>query len=158
MNNAYQTLSEIFREIGILNSINTLAQWDNDVTMPKGSYKLKQDQMMFLSDQIYQRLHSTKINDLIHQAENENLNDWQIANLRQMKKQYLNNQAVDQSLLAAITKATLECELNWREARTNNDFKLFAKHFAPVLKLTQEISQRKAEMFKLSPYDALLDG
>jgi carboxypeptidase Taq len=158
MKNAYQILSNIFREIGILRSISTLAQWDNDVTMPKGSHKLKQDQMMFLSDQIYQRLHSTKVNDLIHQAENENLNDWQADNLHQMKKQYLNNQALDQDLLSAITKATLECELNWREARANNDFKLFAKYFAPVLKLTQEISQRKAEMFKLSAYDALLDS
>ena len=156
MKNAYDNLNAIFREIGVLQSISSLAQWDNDVTMPKSSSPLKQEQMIFLSGQIYQRINNPEIADLI--AASENLNDWQKANLEIIKRKYLRNKAVDQNLVERTTKAALECELNWRDARKNNDFKLFAKHFSPLLKLIQETSAREAEVLNLSPYNALLDN
>lgn len=153
---AYDLLSNIFREIGVLKSISSLAQWDNDVIMPKGGVSLRSDQMIFLSGQIYQRLNDPKIAELIDQS--EGLDDWQQANLNQIKKQYLRNKALDQKLVESLTKASLECELNWRDARKNNDFKLFSKYFSSVLKLTQEISEREGSLLNLSPYDALLDS
>ena len=158
MQKAYDNLKKYFKEIGLLQSISTLAQWDNDVTMPVGGSILRQEQMMLLSGKIYQKLNNPKIAELIDKSENENLDDWQLANIRKIKRQYLHNQALDKNLVEATTKATLECEINWRSARKNNDFKLFAKYFAPLLKLIKETSQRKAELLKLSPYDALMDS
>ncbi len=158
MQKAYDNLKQHFKEIGLLQSISTLAQWDNDVTMPVGGASLRQEQMMFLSGKIYQKLNNPQIAELIDKSESEDLNDWQLANIRKIKKQYLHNKALDKDLVEATTKATLECELNWRESRKNNDFKLFAKYFAPVLKLVQETSKRKAELLNISAYDALLDS
>lgn len=156
MQNAYDKLTSCFKEIGILQSISSLAQWDNDVTMPKEGYRLRQDQMMFLSGQIYQRLNNPKIAELIDKC--ENLDEWQQANLNLIRKSYLRNKAVDQKLVEETTKASLNSELHWREARKNNDFKLFSKYFSPLLKLVQETSNREAEVLNLSPYDALLDS
>ncbi len=155
MQNAYNSLTSIFKEIGILQSISSLAQWDNDVIMPKGGASLRSDQMIFLSGQIYQRLNNSNIANLIEDS--VDLTDWQQANLVKIKRLYLRNQAVDQKLVEATTKTALECELNWRDARKNNDFKLFAKYFSPLLKLVQETSLREAEMLNLSQYNALLD-
>ncbi len=150
-------LNRYFKELGILSSISSLVQWDNDVMMPKGSASLRQEHMMFLSGEHYQLLNNPKFDELIARAETEVLDDWQKANINNIKRQCLHNKAVDKALVEASTKASLACELNWRDARKNNDFKLFAKYFLPVLKLTQEISQRKAELLSLSPYDSLLD-
>ncbi len=158
MQKAYENLKQYFKEIGLLQSISTLAQWDNDVTMPVGGATLRQEQMMFLSGKIYQKLNNPLIGELIDKSGSEDLNDWQLANIRKIKREYLHNQALDKKLVEATTKASLECEINWRSARKNNDFKLFAKYFAPLLKLIQETSDRKAESLKISAYDALLDS
>lgn len=156
MQDSYKILSSIFKEIGILQSISALSQWDNDVFMPKKSFGLKQDQMVFLSGQMYQRLTDPKIAELIENC--TNLDGLEQANLDIIKKKYLRNKAVDQHFVEKITKAGLECELNWRNARKNNDFKLFSLHFKPLLTLVQEMSLREAEVLKLSPYNALLDS
>lgn len=156
MQDSYKDLSSIFKEIGILQSISALSQWDNDVFMPKKSFGIKQDQMVFLSAQIYQRLNNPKIEELIESC--SNLDELQQANLAIIKKKYLRNKAVDQELVEKITKSALECELNWRDARKNSNFKLFALHFKPLLKLVQEMSAREAEALNLSPYNALLDS
>lgn len=158
MQKAYSHLKHHFKEIGLLQSISSLANWDNNVIMPTGGSSLRQEQLMFLSGKIYQKLNDPKLLELISKSEEEDLDDWQIANIRNIKKQYIHNQALDQKLVEATTKASIECEFNWRSARENNDFKLFAKHFSPLLKLVQETSIRKAEMLDLDPYDALLDS
>ena len=157
-NIAYQNLAKYFKEITILNSISALASWDNSVMMPKGGASLRQEQMVYLSNQAYQLMNNPLIEELIGKAEEEILSAWQKANITKIKRDFLHNKAIDQQLVEASTKAALACEMNWRDARANNDFKLFAQYFAQVLKLTQEISLRKAELLNLSPYDALLDS
>ncbi|MEK6734542.1 MAG: carboxypeptidase M32, partial [Pseudomonadota bacterium] len=157
MINAYQNLEEIFKEIGILKSITSLAQWDNDCYMPLDGSFLRQEQMVFLTSQIHQRITNPKIQDLILSAEEEELNGWEQANLRNIKREYIHNNAIDEDLAKQLTKARLVCEINWREARENNDYNNFKKYFKPLLNLIQEVSIRKAEILKLSPYDVLLD-
>ncbi len=152
---AYFQLENFYKEIGILNSISALAQWDNDVYMPKGGLNTRTEQMIFLSQQIHQRIINPKIIEL---AENcKNLDLWQQRNVELIKKSYLINKALDQNLIQEITKSCLECEANWREARKSNNFKLFSVYFKKQLKLIQEKSQILAEILSLSQYDALLD-
>lgn len=153
---AYAELSEIFREIGILQSISSSIKWDYSVMMPKNSSNLKQEQLSFLSSAIYQKLNDPKIPELIDKC--KDLNQWQEANLNIIKKKHLKNKATDKELVEKLTKASICCEFNWREARKNQDFKLFSQHFKPLLKILQEISIRQAETLNLSPYDALLDS
>lgn len=154
---ANQKLIEYYQKIGILQSVVSLLQWDNSVMMPTGGAALRGEQLTLLSQEIYRLSSSTKLGDLIADAEDEALDAWQLANLNLIKKNYLYNQALDETLVKAFTKASLACELNWREARKANNFKLFAKYFAEVLTLTQEKASRLAESFNLSKYDVLLD-
>jgi carboxypeptidase Taq len=155
---ANNRLNEYFKEIGILQSIQSLLRWDNDVMMPKGGATLRSEQLMYLSTKTYRCLNDPKLAELIFETESESLNEWEQANVALIKHQYLQNKAVDEALVKATTKASLACELNWRDAKINNDFKLFASPFKELLKLTKETAIRTGELFNLSPYDALLDS
>lgn len=154
---AKQQLKSLYKSIGILRSIQRLVQWDADVMMPIGSSSLRAQHLEFLSCEIYQKLSNSRIEDLICKAENENLGKWDQANLRLIKKEYQQNKLLDKNFVAAYTKACFTCEVNWREARKNNNFQLFAKYFKEVLSLTKEKAQRKAEASDFSLYDSLLD-
>jgi len=154
---ANKKLAEYYKEIGILNSINSVLHWDNNVMMPSGGANLRSTQLTYLSTKLYQLLNNPELEDLISKAENEDSSDIEKANINLIKRQYNDNKSVDEKLLNALTKASLTCELNWREARKENNFKLFSQHFKELLKLTQEKAIRKGELENLSPYDALLD-
>ncbi len=155
---AYSKLEEIFKRIGTLNSIQALVSWDNNVMLPKGATSSCAMQMTYLSGESYKLLNDPSLENLIEDASEENLNDWQKANLSHIKYQYLCNKVVDEKFVKEKTNLSLTSEFNWREARKNNNFKLFAQHVKPLLKLVQEEASRRGELFNLSPYDALLDG
>ena len=140
---ANKKLAEYYKEIGILNSINSVLHWDNNVMMPSGGANLRSTQLTYLSTKLYQLLNNPELEDLISKAENEDSSDIEKANINLIKRQYNDNKSVDEKLLNALTKASLTCELNWREARKENNFKLFSQHFKELLKLTQEKAIRK---------------
>ncbi len=154
---AYNQLELIFKEIGLIQSLAALGQWDNSVTMPKGGSNLKQEQLAYLSELKSHKIHNPQLNDLVAEAELESLNDWQVANLRKIKNICLHEQAIDSKLAAELIRAKLKCESSWVAARQNNDFKIFTKSFSPLLQLIKEVAQVKAEILNKTQYNALLD-
>src|SRR3546814_13594735 len=74
-----------------------------------------------------------------------------------MRRQWSHATALTPALVDARSRATAACEMVWRKARADSDFKAFAKAFRPVLDLTREVAAAKADAFGLRPYDALLD-
>ncbi len=74
-----------------------------------------------------------------------------------MRHHWVHATAVPQSLVSALTKAANETEMVWRTARKKNNFRQFAAHFTPLLKLIRESAEAKAAALGVSPYDALLD-
>ena len=98
--------------------------------------------------------------DLLAQADqgSDHLDDWQRANLREMRRIYLHAAAVPADLVEASSRAVSRAELVWREARQNSDFALLLPHLSQVLAFQRQIGQAKGEALGLSPYDALLDS
>lgn len=154
---ANDKLEKYCAELSNLYDIRSLLQWDNSVTMPVKGASYRANQMAFISAQIYQRLHNPYLLELIERAKEEDLNPWQQANIHNIYRKYLHNKALDHNLVEESTKLYLICEMNWREAVKQNNFKLFANSFKDVVKISQEISQRKSQLLELSPYDSLLD-
>lgn len=126
--------------------------------MPENSGEPRGEQMAALAEVSHEIITSPALGDLFAKTEGDkNLNDWQQANLREMKRAWQHETAVPADLVSALTKACHESELFWRKARKENDFKSFAPYQANVLKLVRESANAKAEALKLSPYNALLD-
>ncbi len=115
----FETTSNIYEAMSILG-------WDNSVMMPAGSAEDRAKQQSTLGAIAHQIITAPEIKDLLDSAEkNEarDLDDWQKSNLRLMRNEWVHNNAVPEKLLTEFTMASSECEMRWRTAKADNDFK-----------------------------------
>jgi carboxypeptidase Taq len=90
-------------------------------------------------------------------AEGEELDEWQQANLQEMKRRHAQATAIPPDLVEAIARTTTTCEMIWRDARAKSDFADLAPSLAEVVRLTRAQAEALGTAQGLSPYDALLD-
>src|SRR4030095_3151309 len=91
------------------------------------------------------------------QANTQGLEDGQVANLREMRRQRDHAIATPVSLVSRLAKATSKAEAQWLEARRQGKFELFAPHLEEVVHLMRDKSALLGQALNLAPYDALVD-
>lgn len=157
---AYRTLETRFRQVSSLDGAAAILHWDAATVMPEGASEVRADHLAALAEVSHQKLTAEDMPGLFAAAAQEaaQLESWQQANLREMKHRYLHASALPQDLVAALTRARIASEHQWRSSRETNDYASFAPRFAEVLKLTREAAQAKGEALQLTPYEGLLDG
>ena len=85
------------------------------------------------------------------------LEDWQIANLREMRRQRDFAIATPVALVSRLAKAASKAEAKWLYARETGKFEDFAPHLEEVVHLVRDKAQLLGQSRNLSPYDALVD-
>src|ERR1700745_3136759 len=97
--------------------------------------------------------------DLLARAERgrADLDPWRAANLREMRHAWLHDSALPPDLVEARTRATSACEMAWREAKKNADFKSLLPSLSEVLAVMRRGGEAKDAALGTSLYDALLD-
>jgi carboxypeptidase Taq len=90
-------------------------------------------------------------------ADEEPLDDWQRANLREMRREWRRATALPEALVRDLSLAAARCEHAWRAQRPANDWQGFLANFRPVLALVREEAALLAGHTGLARYDALLD-
>ena len=157
--NAYNELESTFRRAYALKGASSILHWDNATMMPSGAGDVRSEQLAALAEASHEIITHPKLSDLFSKAESkkDHLDEWQQANLREMKRAWQHETAVPAKLVSDLTKACHESELFWRKARKENNFKDFIPYQEKVLRLVRESAQAKADAMGLSPYDALLD-
>ena len=159
MASAYTQLEARFSKIALLGEAIGMLSWDQSVLMPKGGAAARGDQIAALSVIRHDMLTDTALSNLLDEAAEDNgLDSWQAANLREMRRKWVHAAAVPADLVEAISKASNACETVWRSARRDSDFASVVPAFAEVLTLTQRMGEAKAAAFGCSLYDALLDA
>ncbi len=156
---AYLKLASKFDTITNIQNAMAILGWDNSVMMPIGSSSDRAKQQATLGAIAHQIIVSSEVKELLDaaQAEGKDLDEWQKANLKLIKNLWVHNNAVPEDLLKQFTIAGSECEMRWRTAKADNDFKTFAIFLKKVLKLSREIAELKSKALGVSKYDALLD-
>src|SRR5277367_5602904 len=135
----YQELSHRFRRLGLLGDALSVLNWDTAAMMPDGAAAVRADQAATLSVLIHEQQTDPRIGELLAAAEAQpGLDDWQRANLVEMRRDYLHATAVPADLVERLSKAASECEMAWRTARPANDFAGLLPHLRRVLELTRE--------------------
>lgn len=158
MTMAYPLLEKKFKKIHTLGDASAMLQWDMASMMPKGGAQARAEQMAVLATLRHSLLTDEETGDLLARAETEGrLDDWQVANLREMQREYQHATALDEGLVEKISRATSACEQVWRDARAEGDFKKVLPRLRDVLTLTREAAAAKSEKLGVSKYDALLD-
>src|SRR5690606_20132345 len=77
--------------------------------------------------------------------------------LNELKREYVAQSCLPSELVQRQTQANMRCEQLWRELRPKNDWKGFEASLQEVIQLAREEAQLRADVQKLSPYDALME-
>jgi carboxypeptidase Taq len=154
----YQELSQRFRRLGLLGDALAVLNWDTAAMMPDGGAAARAEQSAALSVQIHELATAPRVAELLASASDAGgLDDWQRANLAEMRRLHVHATAVPVDLVERLSKASSACEMAWRTARPANDFAGLLPKLRLVLDLTREQAAAKAAALGCAPYDALLD-
>ena len=156
---AYEQAAAKFAEIQKLQAVSTQLFWDSKTMMPVSASSGRGEQIGALTQVVHEKSTDKELTDLINDAEQEHneLDDWQRANVREMKRLNVHAHAVAGDTAVAFAKARNDAGVAWVNAKANNDFNSFQPHLEKVFGLQIEIAQAKAETLGLGVYDALLD-
>ncbi|WP_278809857.1 carboxypeptidase M32 [Obesumbacterium proteus] len=157
MTNAYQHLRDTFTRLSRFSHLSAITGWDMQTQMPAGGSQARAEALAELSVLMHQTLTAPQVADWIEQAKSEDLNPEQQANLAEIARRYEQAVILPEKFVSAKSLAGMQCEHAWRTQRPNNDWDGFVKNFAPVVELSREEAQIRAEKTNVSRYDALLD-
>jgi carboxypeptidase Taq len=155
----YQQLEQEFRRLHAFRGALSLLRWDAAVMMPRGSADVRGEQLAALETEYHALLTAPKIIRLLDraQANAQGLEDWHVANLREMRRQRDHAIATPQALISRLARVTARAEVKWLEARQQNNFELFAPHLEEVVALVRDKATLLGQALNLQPYDALVD-
>lgn len=155
----YQQLEQEFRRLHAFRSAASILRWDSAVMMPRGSSDLRGEQLAALETEAHSLLTSPRVSRLLERAEANipGLEDWQRANLKEMRRERDHAIATPQNLVSRLAKATARAEVRWLEAKQKSDFALFAPHLEEVAHLVRDKAALLGKALNLDPYEALLD-
>lgn len=156
----YTVLEQELVKITHLSNIASVINWDAATGLPKGSAENRHQEMATLTSVIHEMFTSPNLGELIEKASNEkeNLDDWQKANLEIIKKSYLSQTCISSEDQHEYSMASSECELVWRQARSDNDFKMMQSHQDRVFNIIRKIAKLKSAKLAKSPLDILIDS
>lgn len=156
---AYAELEERFHRLYALRHATAVLQWDWAAMMPAGGAEARAEQVAALKVVVHEQLTAPRLAELLDVAEGERaqLDEWQAANLTEMRREWIHGAAVDGALVAALSKACSACEHTWRQARKDDDYARVKPLLATVLGLVRQVAAAKAERLGCTPYDALVD-
>jgi carboxypeptidase Taq len=156
---AYQQLEARKKRASALNNAMGILHWDQQTMMPEGAAPARAAVLAELSVLLHEMETGTELSDLIDQAEAESaqLDDWQRANLREIRQQFVHANAMPADLVEKIVLAQSESHMTWRDARPRNDFASLAPKLETLFQLKREEATIKAGILGVTPYEALLD-
>ena len=156
-NPSYLELERRFERMYLLRDAAAVLEWDASTFMPDGGAQARADQMATLRVLRHEMLTAPDLGELFDKASSGDLDEWQRANVREMRREHVHATAVPAQLVEARSQAVSACEMRWRSARKANDFEGLRPLLEEVLRLTREVAQAKSGALSVSPYDALLD-
>jgi carboxypeptidase Taq len=103
----YKQLEQEFKRLHAFRGALSLLRWDAAVMMPRGSADVRGEQLAALETEYHALLTAPRITRLLDRAHAnaQGLADWQIANLREMRRQRDHAIATPVSLISRLTKA-----------------------------------------------------
>lgn len=156
---AYDRLTARFARIATISESSAVLRWDEAAMMPPGGAAARGDQLAVLAGLAHTALTAPEVADDLVGAEAQvaQLDEWQAANLRLIRRAHTRAVAVPPCLVEALARASSACEKVWRQARRTSDFALVRSSLEELVQLTRERAAALAAALALTPYDALMD-
>ena len=152
----YDTLIAHLNELAVLNSVEALLGWDEQVMLPPAGVPYRAEQSALLARLSHEWLTGVKTRDLLAAAEGESLDESQRVVVERLRKDFDRAAKLPSELVTELTKTTILSQNAWADARAKSDFAAFA----PWLEKVVALKKRVADCYGSptgDPYDALLD-
>ncbi len=159
MSDPLSDLRDHLAPIEDLEAAAAVLAWDQETFMPDGGAEARAQQLSTLQSMAHEQFVSDETGDLLDRAADETddadpLND-AAALVRVTRRDYERARKVPSSLVAELSQATSAAKQAWKQARTEDDFSIFAPHLETLVDLSVE--KAEAIGYDDEPYDALLD-
>jgi len=154
---SFAELDHLCRRLEAIGHAQSMLGVDEAVNMPDGGGEKRAEAMSVLASMAHEMATAPHIADWIAKAEDEDLDAAQTAAVAEFKRSYINRTCLSSDFVARQVSAAMRCEQLWRQLRAKNDWTDFLPSFENIVALTQEEAARRAEVLKLSPYDALVE-
>lgn len=160
-NTKIQKLLGYSRELNDLFMVSALLAWDQETYLPPKAVESRSHQLETLSGLHHDIATKKSLGKLLDALETDIRNkpasftDHDKALVREMKREYTMATKLPKKLVQAIARESSMGLENWKRAREQDNFALFADNLQHMVELKQQVA--KAYGYKDSPYDALLD-
>jgi carboxypeptidase Taq len=154
---AYDQLARNQQKLHRLSHLGSIASWDRNAMMPPKGNEARAAAEAELETLLHRLRTDPQQTAWLHAAETEPLDDFQRANLREIRRHWREAKAVPEKLVEARTLAGARCAHAWRTQRYANDWNGFLPNVREVVRLAREEAQYLADDSGLSRYDALVD-
>ena len=157
---AYEQLVRRMKEIALLGNTAGVLGWDQEVYMPGAGGPYRAEQMSLLAGMCHQKFTDPQVGEWLASAESSKalvsdaLSDSSV-NLREWRHSYDRSTKLPQKLVEEMARVTSNAQVEWVEARKENNYSRFQPWLEKIIALVQE--QTKCYGFKDHPYDALLE-
>ena len=153
----YHELCRVWSRLYRYGHLAAIAGWDRNAMMPPKGSEARAAAEAELHALIHRTRTDPRLAGLLRAADDEPLDEMARANLREMRRDWRDANALPESLIEAKTLAGAQCEHAWRSQRPANDWRGFLENFRIVVRLAREEAQLLADDTGLTRYDALMD-
>jgi carboxypeptidase Taq len=154
---SFAELDHLCRRLEALDHAQAMLGVDEAVNMPEGGGEKRAEAMSVIASMAHEMASAPHIADWIAAAETQDLDNAQRAAVAEFKRSYINRTCLSSDFVARQVNARLRCEQLWRQLRAKNDWNDFLPSFENIVSLAREEAMLRAEVLKLSPYDAMVE-
>lgn len=152
----YSDYKKHLSKIADIGHATALLSWDNEVYMPKEGAAFRSQQIATLSGISHELFTSSSFGESLKSLrEDKSLSQKEKTNIARTLREYDKATKFDEAFVIHRSKTISQAYQSWVQARTENDWTLFAKSLEDLIKIKLEESQRYD--IGAHPYDSLLD-
>ncbi|MGZ5205391.1 MAG: carboxypeptidase M32 [Caldimonas sp.] len=153
---AYQELTRHWARLHRLKHVHSIASWDRAAMMSAKGNGARAEALAEMETLLHGLRTEPRLAGLLARAEQEPLDDAAQANLREIRRDWVQSNAVPPALVEAKSLAASRCEHAWQSQRPAEDWAGFVVNLREVLRLAREEAKYLAEIDGATPYDALM--
>jgi carboxypeptidase Taq len=154
---SFAALDAHCRSLGALEHALAILGADEATHMASGGGEKRAEAMAALSGMLHKQATDPKVGGWIEAAKAEDLDEAGRAAVRELERSYVNATCLPSEFVERQTLTRMRCEQLWRDARAKGDWAGFAPALEGVAALVREEAAMRADVLKLSPYDALME-
>ena len=159
---SYKKLMEKAKDLSILQSTESIINWDMDTMMPPKAINLRSQQLAMLS--IIEHKMSTDpetgklLENIMRHPQHDKLNQVQKRNVYLTKKRYDEQNKLPEKLVAEIAKQQALTNDVWKKAKAAKNYSMFKPELEKLVELEKKAADILMEAKETAtPYDAMID-